>query len=189
MAVFEFFGNSYYNVNGKWLDSDSVPVDKDTAHSLSVMYPQHLISRMNTPAKTSPVRSGVKTRNVVSVGTSHRKARVQIPEPVVKLTDEQQRCMEMLENDCTGEVSTILSERVRVASALKEIPAVRRVYDSDANFILARFDNPGAVYEYLVKNGIIVRNRNSVPGCEGCLRLTIGTPSENDRMLELLRKL
>jgi len=99
------------------------------------------------------------------------------------------KCLEMLEKDCAGEVSVILSERARVAAALKGITAVRGLFESDANFILARFDDPGAVYDYLVKNGIIVRNRNSVPGCAGCLRLTIGTPSENDRMLELLKAL
>ncbi len=101
-----------------------------------------------------------------------------------------ERCMEVLEKtDCRGQVDAILSERSRLASQMKTIPAVRKVYDSDANFLLAKFDDPCAVYDYLVSNGIIVRNRHRVKGCEGCLRLTVGTPAENDRLMELLRKL
>jgi len=99
------------------------------------------------------------------------------------------KCAEMLEKDCASEVSMLLSERSRVASELEGISIVRKVFDSDANFLLVKFDDPCTVYDYLVSNGIIVRNRNSVPGCSGCLRLTIGTSAENDRMVELLRNL
>ena len=58
---------------------------------------------------------------------------------------------------------------------------------SDANFILVRTDDANALYDYLLGKGIIVRNRNRVPGCEGCLRLTVGLPEENDALLAALK--
>ena len=72
-------------------------------------------------------------------------------------------------------VRTILLERTRVVDAIKMLPICRKVYPSDAN------------YDYLVEKGIIVRNRNSVHLCNGCLRITIGTKSENQELLAALR--
>lgn len=100
------------------------------------------------------------------------------------------KCLEILEGaDCSEQVKVILSERRRLASLMESVNVVKKVYASDANFLLVKFDDPCGVYDYLVSNGIIVRNRHRVSGCEGCLRLTIGTPEENDRLMELLRKL
>jgi histidinol-phosphate aminotransferase len=83
-------------------------------------------------------------------------------------------------------VREILGERVRVAKALQESPSVLRVYPSDANFLLVKVTDPDGLYARLIERKIIVRNRSRVPGCEGCLRITIGTPSENDRLLRAL---
>jgi histidinol-phosphate aminotransferase len=60
------------------------------------------------------------------------------------------------------------------------------VFPSDANFLLARVEDADALYAHLLQDGIIVRNRSRVQGCAGCLRLTIGTPEENDRLLQSL---
>ncbi len=83
-------------------------------------------------------------------------------------------------------VREILGERVRVAKALQESPSVLRVYPSDANFLLVKVTDPDGLYTRLIERKIIVRKRSRVPGCEGCLRITIGTPSENDRLLRAL---
>ena len=83
-------------------------------------------------------------------------------------------------------VREILGERVRVAKALQESPTVLRVYPSDANFLLVKVTDPDGLYARLIERKIIVRNRSRVPGCGGCLRITIGTPSENDRLLRAL---
>ena len=63
---------------------------------------------------------------------------------------------------------------------------MQRVFPSDANFILVRVDDADALYDYLLGKGIIVRNRTRVPGCAGCLRLTVGLPSENEALLNAL---
>lgn len=83
-------------------------------------------------------------------------------------------------------VTEIVGQRFRLEKELTKCPEVKRIYSSDANFLLVRFDNPDEVYERLLAGGVIVRNRSKVSGCEGCLRITVGTPAENDRLLRLL---
>ena len=83
-------------------------------------------------------------------------------------------------------VAEIVGQRFRLEKELRKCPEVKVIYSSDANFLLVRFDNPDEVYGRLLAGGVIVRNRSKVPGCEGCLRITVGTPAENDRLLRLL---
>lgn len=83
-------------------------------------------------------------------------------------------------------VAEIVGQRFRLEKELRKCPEVKGIYSSDANFLLVRFDNPDEVYGRLLAGGAIVRNRSKVPGCEGCLRITVGTPAENDRLLRLL---
>jgi histidinol-phosphate aminotransferase len=85
-------------------------------------------------------------------------------------------------------VREILAQRTLVADALRALPCCREVFPSDANFLLARFDDANATYDFLVRRGIIVRNRHRVTLCAGCLRITIGTPAENALLLEALRQ-
>lgn len=83
-------------------------------------------------------------------------------------------------------VAEIVGQRFRLEKELAKCPEVKGIYSSDANFLLVRFENPDEVYERLLEGGVIVRNRSKVSGCEGCLRITVGTPAENDRLLRLL---
>lgn len=83
-------------------------------------------------------------------------------------------------------VAEIVGQRFRLEKELAKCPEVKGLYSSDANFLLVRFENPDEVYERLLAGGVIVRNRSKVSGCEGCLRITVGTPVENDRLLRLL---
>lgn len=101
----------------------------------------------------------------------------------------QDTAMEALKTPVDGKVREILSERERLSGILPGIPVVRKVWPSDANFLLVRFDDPDSVYGRLIDGGIIVRNRSSVPGCSGCLRITIGTREENDKLIEILGSL
>ena len=84
-------------------------------------------------------------------------------------------------------VRTILLERSRMIDAIGLLPMCRKIHHSDANFLLVEVDDAQATYDYLVDKGIIVRNRNSVRLCEGCLRITIGTKTENQELLAALR--
>ncbi len=83
-------------------------------------------------------------------------------------------------------VEEILVNREILISKLQEIPFVRKIYPSDANFLLVKIDNAHEVYNYLVKEGIIVRDRTKVKLCTDCLRITVGTAKENDLLIEKL---
>lgn len=83
-------------------------------------------------------------------------------------------------------VTAILDERPRVMREIGKLPIVEKVYPSDANFVLVKVSDANATYQRLVERGIIVRNRHSVTLCGNCLRITIGTKEENDRLVEEL---
>jgi len=97
-----------------------------------------------------------------------------------------EKALEFMKKDITEEINTIITERERLNKTLPRYAFVRKVFPSDANFLLVRVDAPDALYTYLLDQGIIVRNRNRVKGCEGCLRLTVGLPQENDALLRAL---
>lgn len=90
--------------------------------------------------------------------------------------------------DIAPDVATLIAERRRLEEKLPQVAGVKKVYPSDANFLLVKFDDPDAVYEMLLRGGALVRNRNRVPGCEGCLRITVGTPEQNELLLKLLEQ-
>lgn len=86
-------------------------------------------------------------------------------------------------------VEMLIGQRGILVEKLNACSLVKAVYPSDANFVLVKMDDPNAVYEALVKQGVIVRNRHSVALCAGCLRITVGTPTENDALMEALNGL
>ncbi len=85
-------------------------------------------------------------------------------------------------------VRLVLLERSRLIAAFRELPFCQQVFPTDANFFLTRVTDAQAIYDYLVSRGIIVRNRRNVRLCEECLRITIGTKSENAALLSALRQ-
>lgn len=89
----------------------------------------------------------------------------------------------------TNEVNAILIERERLQSELQKVNFVNIIYDSDANFLLVKVDNANKRYEQLIRHGIVVRNRTTQPLCYNCLRLTVGTKEENDKLIEILKSL
>lgn len=101
----------------------------------------------------------------------------------------QKLALEVLENPIEGQVATVLEERARLERELPRFPFVRKIWPSDANFLLVQVDDADATYDHLTRDGIIVRNRNRVKGCQGCLRITVGLPEENDKLLKSLSEL
>ena len=95
---------------------------------------------------------------------------------------------QLLDEPIDDKVREIVEQRGVVAERLAAMPFVSKVYPSDANFVLARVDDADAIYEHLIADGIIVRNRNRVRGCEGCLRITIGTKQENEKLIQSLER-
>ncbi|MDH5834181.1 histidinol-phosphate transaminase [Luteimonas kalidii] len=83
-------------------------------------------------------------------------------------------------------VGAVRSERERLAGAMQALPGVRRVYPSEANFLLVRFEDAGAAFETLLAAGIVVRDQRSAYGLGDALRITIGTPEQNARVLDVL---
>ena len=84
--------------------------------------------------------------------------------------------------------ATLLSERAHILPAIAELPICKAVYPTDANFFLARMTDANGIYNYLIDRGIVVRNRSKVQLCGNCLRITIGTPQENNTLLGALRQ-
>lgn len=91
---------------------------------------------------------------------------------------------ELLRQPIDDKVAEIRQQRALVEAALKQSTVVEKIYPSDANFLLVKVADADAMYDFLISKGIIVRNRNRVKGCEGCLRMTIGTPEENEALLK-----
>lgn len=81
-------------------------------------------------------------------------------------------------------IMTLVNERKQMESLLLKISEVIHVYPSDANFLLVKVKDAGALYKHLVNHGIVVRDRSNVEKCEGCLRITVGTPLENKKLLQ-----
>jgi histidinol-phosphate aminotransferase len=84
-------------------------------------------------------------------------------------------------------VAQTIQEREQLQAALAKLPFVQHIYPSDANFLLVRVTQPDELYQYLIEQGIVVRNRSRVLQCEGCLRFTVGSPAENQQLLEALK--
>lgn len=115
--------------------------------------------------------------------------KIKYPYNINKLTQEHALSMLEKAGQVKEWVTVLLQERVRLASELSRLSIVKKVYPSDANFLLVKVDGASAVYRYLVENGIIVRNRNNITLCMGCLRITVGTPEENRLLIEAMTKL
>jgi len=93
----------------------------------------------------------------------------------------------------TTRVNEMIKEIVRMRNELAEkisrLSSVSRVYPSDANFLLVRIKEARRIYEILINKGIVVRDRSSAPGCQDCLRITVGTKEQNDKLLETLTQI
>lgn len=85
-------------------------------------------------------------------------------------------------------VKMLTAERSSLINAFKLLPICEKIYPTDANFFLAKMTDAQGIYDYLVKKGIIVRNRTKVTLCYNCLRITVGSKSENNELLSALRQ-
>jgi histidinol-phosphate aminotransferase len=86
-------------------------------------------------------------------------------------------------------VGILLEERVWLITALQALQSVEKIYDYNANFILVKIKAADQVYRKLIEQKIVVRNRSSVILCEQCLRITVGVPEENRKLIQALQKL
>ena len=114
--------------------------------------------------------------------------KVKYPYNVNQLT--QQQALEALKDpfEVDNWVKILLQERSRMMEAFELLPICEKVYPTEANFFLAKMTDATKIYNYLVDRGIIVRNRNRVQLCQNCLRITIGTKTENSELVAALRQ-
>ena len=103
----------------------------------------------------------------------------------------QQRALARLNDVATvkDEITTLIKERERLGKALKNVSFVSKVYASDTNFILFEVDDANQRYDQILAAGIVARNRTNQTGCTNCLRITVGTPKENDIVIKTLTNL
>ena len=110
--------------------------------------------------------------------------------PPYNVNEASQRlALQALENvdQVNNWIKETLIQRDKLVLGLKDFEFVLDIYPSDANFILVKTTSPKAIYDFLVEKGIIVRDRSKVELCEGCLRITVGTPDENVILLQTLK--
>ncbi len=100
----------------------------------------------------------------------------------------QQAVSVLLGQSIDEQVKEITGEREKLAERIREMSFVERVYHSDANFLLVKVDDADLLYAHLLRDGIIVRNRNRVEGCRNCLRMTVGLAEDNLKLIESLAK-
>lgn len=100
----------------------------------------------------------------------------------------QKKAIELLsiKDLASNQIKDILKERSKLIDELKNITFVSKIYPSDANFVLAKVDDANKRYDQLVEKGIVIRNRTTQVNCENCLRFTVGTSEENEKLVKAL---
>lgn len=92
-------------------------------------------------------------------------------------------------DEVAGQIKVLLSERKKMSAFLKTINFVKKVYPSDANFLLVKMDDAPRRYQQFLAQGIVLRDRSKQPLCENALRITIGTPEENVKLQAAFRSI
>lgn len=159
---------------------------QESWRSKLAQYPNIVV--LNTFSKAwgcAAIRLGMAYASEEIVGLFNK---VKYPYNVNLLT--QQQAMEALKHrdEVSVWVRLLLQERRNTMEAFRLLPICEKVYPTDANFFLVRMTDAQAIYDYLVKKGIIVRNRTRIHLCQNCLRVTIGSKAENTELIAALRQ-
>ncbi len=112
--------------------------------------------------------------------------------PPYNISGINQQLAEQALNDVSRKeknVQEIIAQREWLKKELRELPSVRHVYPSEANFLLVKIDRAREKYQQLIQTGVVVRDRSSVILCQDCLRITVGTHAENQQLIASLKKL
>lgn len=115
--------------------------------------------------------------------------KIKPPYNVNELTQQRALKRILTKNKVKKEIETILEQREKLITKLKLIPFIEKVYPTDANFVLIKVDDASKRYTQLIEKGIVIRNRTTQPLCENTLRLTVGTKSENIKLINALKDL
>jgi histidinol-phosphate aminotransferase len=168
---------------------DEAYIDFAQQMSLRQELPTHpnliILQTMSKAWGSAAIRLGMAFASKAIIGIYNK---VKYPYNVNLLT--QQQAIETLRDPYTIDkyVKMLLTERTHLIQSFAELPICEEVYKTDANFFLARMTDAQRIYDYLVDKGIIVRNRTHIQLCHNCLRVTIGTRTENAELLSALRQ-
>ena len=168
---------------------DEAYIDFSQQMSLRQELPTHpnliILQTMSKAWGSAAIRLGMAfaSKEIINIYN-----KVKYPYNVNQLT--QLQALEMLKDpfEVDKYVKILLAERTRLMQAFQDLPICEQIYKTDANFFLARVTDANAIYNYLVDRGVIVRNRHKVQLCQNCLRITIGTRTENNELLSALRQ-
>lgn len=161
--------------------------DKGTMVEMLDKYPNLIVLQTFSKAwGQAAIRLGIALASEEVIGYFNK---VKYPYNVNILT--QKHALKVLEDVAKKErnVAEILVQRDVLRDLLLSLSCVKEVYPSDANFLLCKVSDANAIYAYLQQKGIIVRNRNRVTLCANCLRITVGTPTENAEIYETLKEI
>ena len=134
---------------------------------------------------SASVRLGIAYASAEIIGIFNK---VKYPYNISLLT--QRYAIDLLErhSEVAAWVELLKANRQWLIEALGSLRCVKHIYPTDANFVLVRVSDADAIYDYLRVRGIIVRNRNRVEKCLGCLRITVGTAEENEKLINALNE-
>ena len=134
---------------------------------------------------SASVRLGIAYASAEIIGIFNK---VKYPYNISLLT--QRYAIDLLKrhSEVTAWVKQLTANRQWLIEALGSLRCVKYIYPTDANFVLVRVSDADAIYDYLRAGGIIVRNRNRVEKCLGCLRITVGTAEENEILINALKE-
>ena len=134
---------------------------------------------------SASVRLGIAYASAEIIGIFNK---VKYPYNINLLT--QRYAIDLLKrhSEVTAWVEQLTTNRQWLIEALGSLRCVKHIYPTDANFVLVRVSDADAIYDYLRAGGIIVRNRNRVEKCLGCLRITVGTAEENEKLINALNE-
>lgn len=164
---------------------DEAYIDFSTQESLTTLlktYPNLVVLQTFSKAwGSAAIRLGMAYASPEIIAVLNK---IKYPYNINILTQEQ--ALKALQNRTQTEewIKLILAEREVLNTELQKIDYIRKIYPTDANFILIKVDDANRLYQYLVEQSIIVRNRTTVSLCEGCIRITVGTPEENRILIE-----
>jgi histidinol-phosphate aminotransferase len=115
--------------------------------------------------------------------------KIKPPYNVNELT--QKRALDRLDNSekIKSEIESIIAQRETLLKVLLNVNFAKKIYPTEANFILIKVDNANKRYDELIAKGIVIRNRTTQPLCDNCLRLTVGTEIENKKLIAALQSL
>jgi histidinol-phosphate aminotransferase len=85
-------------------------------------------------------------------------------------------------------VQLLVSERDRIMAELSKLSYIEKVFPSDSNFFMIRTPRHAELMQYMIKNGVILRSRHSMAKCQNCIRITVGTPEQNDLLIKLMKE-